>query len=82
MNDKFYEDDGFLVIYVISMVWFKDWENFVRGKFDSKFFYLLFEYVIEKCFILECDICICRICRLYFCYFSYEMLNIVLKVYL
>lgn len=82
MNDKFYEDDGFLVIYVISMVWFKDWENFVRGKFDSKSFNLLFEYVIEKCFILECDICICRICRLYFCYFSYEMLNIVLKVYL
>lgn len=52
MNDKFYEDDGFLVIYVISMVWFKDWENFVRGKFDSKFFYLLFEYVIEIMFYI------------------------------
>lgn len=52
MNDKFYEDDGFLVIYVISMVWFKDWENFVRGKFDSKSFYLLFEYVIEIMFYI------------------------------
>lgn len=52
MNDKFYEDDGFLVIYVISMVWFKDWENFVRGKFDSKSFYLLFEYVKEIIFYI------------------------------
>lgn len=64
------------------MAWFKDWENFVRGKSDSKSFHSLPEYVIEKCFILECDTCTYRTCRLHFCHFSYEILNIVLKVYL
>uniref|UniRef100_A0A8W8LFE3 Ubiquitin carboxyl-terminal hydrolase n=1 Tax=Magallana gigas TaxID=29159 RepID=A0A8W8LFE3_MAGGI len=35
LNDKFHEDDGPSVIYAISMAWFKDWENFVRGKSDT-----------------------------------------------
>lgn len=50
LNDKFHEDDGPSVIYAISMAWFKDWENFVRGKSDSKSFHLLPEYVIEIVF--------------------------------
>jgi uncharacterized damage-inducible protein DinB len=36
LNEKFHEEDGPSVIYAISMAWFKEWENFVRGKSDSK----------------------------------------------
>ena len=37
MNEKFKEEDNPSILYAISMSWFKDWENFVRGKTDSKF---------------------------------------------
>ncbi|XP_048773009.1 ubiquitin carboxyl-terminal hydrolase 20-like isoform X2 [Ostrea edulis] len=35
LNEKFHEEDGPSVIYAISMAWFKEWENFVRGKSDT-----------------------------------------------
>ena len=37
LNEKFKEEDNPSILYAISMSWFKDWENFVRGKTDSKF---------------------------------------------
>lgn len=36
LNEKFKEEDNPSVIYAISMSWFKEWENFVRGKTESK----------------------------------------------
>ena len=35
LNEKFKEEDNPSVIYAISMSWFKEWENFVRGKIDG-----------------------------------------------
>ncbi|XP_063424439.1 ubiquitin carboxyl-terminal hydrolase 20-like [Mytilus trossulus] len=35
LNEKFKDEDNPNVLYAISMSWFKDWENFVRGKMDT-----------------------------------------------
>ncbi|KAJ8300394.1 hypothetical protein KUTeg_021913 [Tegillarca granosa] len=35
LNDKFRDEDNPPVIYYISMTWFKEWENFVRGKTNT-----------------------------------------------
>ncbi|CAH1786040.1 unnamed protein product [Owenia fusiformis] len=35
LNKEFQEEDDNDAIYVISMVWFREWENFVRGKHDD-----------------------------------------------
>ena len=36
LNEKFHAEDDPAIIYAISMAWFKDWENFVKAKTDSK----------------------------------------------
>lgn len=35
LNEKFKEEDNPSILYAVSMSWFKDWENFVRGKTDT-----------------------------------------------
>ncbi|CAC5395601.1 USP20_33 [Mytilus coruscus] len=35
LNEKFKDEDNPNVLYAISMSWFKEWENFVRGKMDT-----------------------------------------------
>jgi hypothetical protein len=36
LNAEFKDEENPNVIYAISMTWFKEWENFVRGKTDGK----------------------------------------------
>ena len=36
LNNEFQNEESPGAIYAISMAWFRDWENFVRGRSDGK----------------------------------------------
>lgn len=36
LYEAFQKDDQQTVVYAISMSWFREWENFVKGKSDCE----------------------------------------------
>lgn len=60
MNEKFKDEDNPNVLYAISMSWFKDWENFVRGKMDSEYNTIIVFTLLEMIMIIFTQIYYCE----------------------